>query len=102
MKQRLELLKQIEANRQKQEELAKEEFELCKKYIQINDKRQWYAEVERTVGRGKTKRTFLEGRFYWIQHFKDDDTGQVIKIERSRPVKENEKWDSIAVINLVI
>jgi len=102
MKQRVELLKQIEANRQKQEDLAKEELELCKKYIQINDKNQWYTESERTVGRGKSKRTFIEGRFYWMQDFKDDDTGQVIKIERSRPVKENEEWDNIAVVNLVI
>lgn len=101
MNERAELLQLIEANRQKQQELEKEEFELCKKYIQINDGTQWYKESERTVGRGKNKRTFLEGRFYWIQNFQTAD-GRECEIERSRPIKENDEWDEIAIKSIVI
>lgn len=100
--ERNKLLAIIEANRRRQDELANKEFELCKKYIQINDNKQWYSEKERTVGRGKNKRTFLEGRFYWIDSIVDSDTGQSVIVERSRCVKENEEWDVLAVLSLVI
>jgi hypothetical protein len=99
---RKDLFKKIEANRKLQEILVKEEFEMCKKYIQINCKDQYYHEAERTTGRGKNKKTYLEGRFYWMQDFKDQDTGKIIKIERSRPIKENDTWDEIAVVSLVM
>ena len=57
MKKRDNILKRIEALRAKKEKLEKQEIELCKKYIQCSDKQQWFKESERTVGRGKNRRT---------------------------------------------
>lgn len=98
---RAEILEQIENNRQKQDDLKKQEIELCKKYIQCSDEQQWFKEEERTVGRGKKKRTYLEGRLYWIQHFVDGDTGGVIQIERSRAVSENGAFDIQELLQLI-
>lgn len=102
MEKRIELLKKIEQVRQDQETLAQLELSLCKEYLQISDEQQWFKEEKRTCKSGRGKRTILEGRFYWYQSMTDEGTGKVIKIERSRPIKENGKWDDIAVINLVI
>ena len=95
------LLSQIELLREEQEKLDAAELELCKRYIVLSDKKQWYKERERTVGCGESKRTFIEGRVYWMQSFKDEDTGEIIEIERSRPVKENDQWDNVAVLALI-
>ena len=100
-KKRKAILKKIEANHKKSLELKKEALELCKEYIQVNCEEQWYSESQRTTGRGKNKRTFLEGRFNWKQDFKDNDTNEIFRINRSRPVKENNQWDEIAVLALI-
>lgn len=101
MDKRKKLLQKIKAIREKQELLAEKEFELCKKYLQINDEQQWYKEEERTIGRGEKKKTYLEGRVYWHQEFIDGKTRDSIEIERSRAVKEDGEWDNIAVMALV-
>lgn len=41
---------------------------------------------------GKTKRTELHGRVYWMQDFEDSGTGEIFKIERSKVVRINNKW----------
>lgn len=100
--QRLAILNRLESIRKQQQELEQEEIKLCRSYIQLNDEREWYTENERTVGRGKTKRTFIEGRYHWLETFTDEDTGQKVDIERSRPVRENGVWDNIALSTLVL
>lgn len=42
------------------------------------------------------------GRYYWTESFTDEDTGKLINVERSRPVKVDAIWDEIAVKTLVI
>lgn len=70
-------------------ELNREDALLC-------DKEQWYKEQEetQTYGRGKNKvtETALVGRVYWKQGFKDDDTDDVVWIERSEIAKINGEW----------
>lgn len=42
-----------------------------------------YTEENETTGRGKSKKTELVGRRRWREGFRDEDTGEVIYINRS-------------------
>lgn len=71
--------------REQYKQLQIEDMLLC-------DKVQHYKEEERTIGRGKSKETILEGRIYFKEDFVDGDTGNIITIERSRQVRVNGEW----------
>lgn len=80
-----DIIKQIE-------KLQKEHIELNRKYMLLSDKHQQFEEKEETTGKGKNKKTQLVGRVHWIQDFKDEDTGEVYKIPRTRIVRVNGEW----------
>lgn len=83
---------EIKACTEKIEQLEAELADLVKRDYLLSDEVQWYKEELRTTGRGKKKRTFLEGRVYWNQFFKDEDTGEEIKIERSQQITVDGVW----------
>ena len=66
--------------------------ELNKENMLFSDTKQWYTEEDVTVGRGKTKETFLAGKINWIDGFTDEDTGDVMYINRSEIVRKNGEW----------
>jgi peroxiredoxin len=74
------------------EKLKKQHIELNRKYLLLSDKDQQFKEQLETRGRGKYKKTELVGRIHWVMKFKDSDTGQTIKIDRSRIVRVNCEW----------
>lgn len=67
-------------------------LELERKDCLFCDEKQWYKEGPETHGTGKRKLTRNYGRIYWNEDFKDDDTDQIITIERSRIVKVDGEW----------
>lgn len=56
------------------------------------DNQQWYTEEERTLGRGKNKTTHLMGIVHWNEDFIDEDTGDIVTIERSQYVMKDGEW----------
>lgn len=67
-------------------------LELEKEDILFCDKNQWYKEGPETHGTGKRKLTRNYGRIYWKEDFKDEDTGEIITLERSQIVKVDGEW----------
>lgn len=92
MKTRKQIAKRLNEIEVTIQQLKKECKELQKEDMLLSDKHQWYKEEMREVGRGKKKKTILEGRIYWNEDFIDEDTGSVITIERSRAVKVDGEW----------
>ena len=64
--------------------------------ILFSDEQQWFIEKEEEVkfreNRKLIKETRLIGRIYWKEHFEDEDSGELIEIERSQKVRENGKF----------
>ena len=65
---------------------------LVKEDYLLSDEKQWYKEERRVVRMGRKNVEILEGRIYWNETFKDEDSGQVVKIERSMAVKIDGEW----------
>ena len=88
--------KQIENKIKKNEDRIKaikeQNRELFLESITISDKYQQYSESEVEIGRGKDKTMVLMGRITWKERIYDEDTGNVIEIERSQYVKRNGNW----------
>lgn len=82
----------IKANKQKIQELLDKNLELERKSILLSDDVQQYKEQIRTTGRGKNKKQYLEGRIYWMEKFKDEDTKKVFEMQRSRAVRIDGEW----------
>jgi hypothetical protein len=98
---RNELKKKIDNIREQIGLLKEKETELCREFITMSGEGCKYDEKNREIGRGKNKYTIKEGRYYWTEFFKDEDTGQKIAIERSRPVKEDGVWDDELIKSLI-
>lgn len=96
MSTRTKLLELIEENNKQIENLRQINLSLLRDSYLISDEQQWYDEKnEDTIKwyrRKKTVTTNLVGRIYWNEYFKDEDTGDEIKMERSRVVKFNGEW----------
>lgn len=92
MKTRKQICKIIDKKRATIQKLKQELQELKKEEMLLSDEQQWYKEEKREVGRGKKKKTILEGRIYWKEDFIDEGTGNVITIERSRAVRVDGEW----------
>ena len=69
-------------------ELRKEEMLLCDKYQQFTEKE----EEVLVCGRPKKYETKLIGRIHWKEDFVDEDTGDVIMIDRKQTVRVNGEW----------
>lgn len=64
--------------------------------ILFSDEQQWFIEKEEEIkfrqNRKLVKETKLIGRVYWKEHFVDEDSGELIEIERCEKVRENGKF----------
>jgi hypothetical protein len=80
------------------EVLEKEIIELKKENILFCDENQWFEEKIESHPKLKYQRknNFLDGklvgRVFWKEDFKDEDTGEVITIERQQVVRINGEW----------
>ncbi len=92
MKQREKINKKIESNISKIKALNDENVRLRIRELQISDKTQQYSEKMEVRGRGKTKQDVLVGRVHWKEDFKDEDTGEVVTVERQTIVRIGETW----------
>jgi hypothetical protein len=92
-KKYLQLQNQIKRSRKAMIELAKKDFLL-------SDDVQQYREENVTRGRGKTKKTQLEGRVYWKEKYYDEDypKGKPLIIERSYLVRVDGEWVDIGAM----
>lgn len=97
---REEILNQIRLNKEKIKELNKHNYALAQQYVQICDSEGHYTEKEEIHGRGRSRKD-LVGRRYWMEDFKDEDTGEVVTIERSQAVKVDGEWTD-AIKSLII
>jgi len=81
------------AKKRKELKDVEEEFVyLVKKDILLSDEMRQYKEELETVVVSKRPlktRQDLVGRIYWIDSFKDEDSGESIQIQRSREVMRN-------------
>jgi hypothetical protein len=95
MSKRQKLEAKIEAKKAQIQKLKEDIIELRKETFFLSDKQQWFIEKEEThivSRRPKKEETFLIGRIYWKEDFRDEDTGNVITIERNRIVRKNGEW----------
>lgn len=79
---------QIQALKEQICELIREDALLC-------DDQQWFIEKEeeKVVNcRPKATVKALVGRVHYIENFKDQDTGKLVPVERSRIVRINGEW----------
>jgi hypothetical protein len=85
----------IDAKIEKIKQLKTEITELRKESILLSDKHQQFTEKEEEVlicGRPKKYETKLIGRIHWKDDFVDEDTGDVITIDRTQIVRINGEW----------
>ena len=95
MSKRDKLRELIESKENAINKLTKEIVELTKEDMLLCDKQQWYTEETREYvisKRPKKTEHRLYGWIHWNEDFKDDDTGNVITIERSEVVRINGVW----------
>lgn len=92
MKKREQIQSKINSNLEKIASLNSEVFELRKQALLLSDDVQWFEEKKETIGRGKTKREVLIGRIHWNEDFKDEDSGEIITIERQQTVRIDGEW----------
>ena len=97
MTRRIEIGLQIEANIKIIKELQLANEKLTKEDYLISDEKQWFTEkIESIRFRGNRKKgsvDMLVGRVHWYMHFKDEDTGESISIERSKLVRTDGEWE---------
>lgn len=65
---------------------------LIKEDYLLSDEKQWYKEERRVVKMGRKNVEILEGRIYWKQKIKDEDSGKYFEVERSMAVKIDGEW----------
>jgi len=92
---RHQIIAKIKAKEARIKKLDLEIQELRKLNCLLSDKKQQFIEQNEEVlifGRPKKYETKLIGRVHWKQHFKDEDTEQVITIDRKSVVRVNGEW----------
>jgi hypothetical protein len=95
MRRRKTIKNLIDKKKSKIQSLKLEIIELNKEEALLSDKYQQFTEVEEEIlvyGRPKKYETKLMGRIHWKEDFIDEDTGDVITIDRSRLVRINGEW----------
>ena len=62
----------------------------------FSDEQQWFVEKEEEVkyrqNRKVVKENKLIGRVFWKEHFVDEDSGELIEIERNQIIREKGKF----------
>jgi len=85
----------VEAKLEKIKQIKTEIIELNREAVLLSDKKQQFTEKEEEVlicGRPKKYETKLIGRIHWKDDFVDEDTGDVITIDRTQIVRINGEW----------
>ncbi|SEA59360.1 hypothetical protein SAMN05192529_13139 [Arachidicoccus rhizosphaerae] len=98
---RKEFNDQIADNNKRIADLQAENLELLKAALMTSDETQWYTEMEehyKEYPNNDRRRTAINkkrmvGRVNWVENFRDEDTGKLIPVDRSRIVKINGEWD---------
>lgn len=92
---RKEIQDKISANKVEINKLRAENSELIIQNLLLCDETQWYSEQEVDViirKRPKQSEKRLHGYIHWKEDFKDEDTEEVITIERCELVRVNGEW----------
>ncbi len=90
--------KQIEQNELKIKQLEERNEQLYQNSLLLCDEKQRFEEKIESHPKVKWQRKpnwldgKLVGRVYWNQNIEDDDTGEVVTIERSRIVRVDGEW----------
>ena len=96
MTKRERLEEKIRLNNLKIEELENKNVLLRIESLKTSDKYQKYSEqiekISSRVNRKKVYEDVLIGKITWKEHFIDEDSGDVIEIERNQIVRRNDKW----------
>ena len=95
MTKREQLEMEIAAKKEQITKLKTEIIELRKETILLCDDKQWFTEEEEEhiiKKRPKIIEKFLVGKRHWKEDFKDEDTGEVVTIERCEVVRVNGEW----------
>jgi len=96
MTKRERLAEKIRLNNLKIKELENKNVLLQIETLKISDKYQKYSEkiekIATRVNRKKVYEDVLIGKITWKEHFIDEDSGDVIEIERNQIVRRNDKW----------
>jgi hypothetical protein len=95
MSKRKEIEAKIQANKDLIAQLKKSNNDLYYESLLLSDDEQQYFEEEREVvvsKRPKVTKKVLFGMVRWNEDFRDEDTGEVITIERHQVVKEDGNW----------
>lgn len=96
MTKRERLAEKIRLNNLKIKELENKNFLLEIESIQISDKYRKYSEkiekIARLENRKKVYEDVLIGKVTWKENWVDEDSGDVIEIERNRVVRRGDKW----------
>ncbi len=87
----------IQSKKDAIETLKEEIIELRKETILLSDEKQWFKEEMETItyreNRKKVSVDKLVGRRYWNEDFMDEDTKEVITIERCQVVRVDGIWE---------
>lgn len=95
MTKREQLEMEIAAKKEQITKLKTEIIELRKETILLCDDKQWFTEEEEEhiiKKRPKIIEKFFVGKRHWKEDFKDEDTGEVVTIERCEVVRVNGEW----------
>lgn len=95
MRNRKQISNKVKKNLEKIKALEEQNIELLIESYLLSDKIQKYTEQEENIlicGRPKKFETKTIGRIHWEEHFVDEETGNVISIERTQVVRVNGEW----------
>ncbi len=84
--------KKIKAINDKMDVLNAEKRVLIEEAYLLTDKVQQFTEKDEIWGRGKNKRSVRVGRIHWKENFKDEDSGEILVLERSCVVRNDGEW----------
>ena len=92
---RADIHREAEEKYEQIKKLKKEILELERENLLLCDDEQWFTEKEEDVivsKRPKKTEKHLIGRVHWQQGFKDEDTGEMIMIDRNEVVRVDGVW----------
>jgi aspartyl/asparaginyl-tRNA synthetase len=93
---RKEIAELVEVKQSLIRQLRDEIIQLNIESVLLSDDEQWFTEKMETVtyreNRKKVKKEQMVGRINWKEDFKDEDTDEVITIERSQVVRVDGEW----------
>lgn len=97
MKTRQQISDEIKAKQRQVEQLKLDIQTLWRESLLLCDEKQWFEEKMETnkvrEGRKLVEKQWLIGRIHWVENFRDEDTGEVIPVNRTRIIRVNGNWD---------